>query len=148
MNPPFVFAGEARSLEKKIGEAALGKAFLLQGGDCAESFKEFNENNIRDTFRIILQMSVVLMFGGEVPVTKVGRMAGQFAKPRSDPFEEINGVKLPSYKGDNINGDTFDEKSRTPDPYRLIRAYMQSAATLNLLRAIATGGLCCNAEGH
>ncbi|PHU00003.1 Phospho-2-dehydro-3-deoxyheptonate aldolase 1, chloroplastic [Capsicum chinense] len=140
MNPPFVFAGEARSLETKIGEAALGKAFLLQGGDCAESFKEFNANNIRDTFRIILQMSVVLMFGGEVPVTKVGRMAGQFAKPRSDPFEEINGVKLPSYKGDNINGDTFDEKSRTPDPYRLIRAYMQSAATLSLLRAIATGG--------
>ncbi|KAF3628205.1 Phospho-2-dehydro-3-deoxyheptonate aldolase 1, chloroplastic [Capsicum annuum] len=129
-NPPLVFAGEARSLEEKLGEAALGKAFLLQGGDCAESFKEFNANNIRDTFRILLQMSVVL----------VGRMAGQFAKPRSDPFEEINGVKLPSYKGDNINGDTFDEKSRIPDPHRLIRAYMQSAATLNLLRAFATGG--------
>ncbi|KAK4366976.1 hypothetical protein RND71_014856 [Anisodus tanguticus] len=158
-NPPLVFAGEARSLEEKLGEAALGKAFLLQGGDCAESFKEFNANNIRDTFRILLQMSVVLMFGGEVPVIKdllqmsvvlmfggevpvikVGRMAGQFAKPRSDPFEEINGVKLPSYKGDNINGDTFDEKSRIPDPHRLIRAYMQSAATLNLLRAFATGG--------
>ncbi|KAM3283122.1 phospho-2-dehydro-3-deoxyheptonate aldolase 2, chloroplastic [Capsicum chacoense] len=139
-NPPLVFAGEARSLEEKLGEAALGKAFLLQGGDCAESFKEFNANNIRDTFRILLQMSVVLMFGGQVPVIKVGRMAGQFAKPRSDPFEEINGVKLPSYKGDNINGDTFDEKSRIPDPHRLIRAYMQSAATLNLLRAFATGG--------
>ncbi|KAH0777642.1 hypothetical protein KY290_009053 [Solanum tuberosum] len=139
-NPPLVFAGEARSLEKKLGEAALGKAFLLQGGDCAESFKEFNANNIRDTFRILLQMSVVLMFGGEVPVIKVGRMAGQFAKPRSDPFEEINGVKLPSYRGDNINGDTFDEKSRIPDPRRLIRAYMQSATTLNLLRAFATGG--------
>lgn len=140
MNPPLVFAGEARSLEEKLGEAALGNAFLLQGGDCAESFKEFNANNIRDTFRILLQMSVVLMFGGQVPVIKVGRMAGQFAKPRSDPFEEINGVKLPSYKGDNINGDTFDEKSRIPDPHRLIRAYMQSAATLNLLRAFATGG--------
>ncbi|XP_059307468.1 phospho-2-dehydro-3-deoxyheptonate aldolase 2, chloroplastic [Lycium ferocissimum] len=139
-SPPLVFAGEARSLEEKLGEAALGKAFLLQGGDCAESFKEFNANNIRDTFRILLQMSVVLMFGGEVPVIKVGRMAGQFAKPRSDPFEEVNGVKLPSYKGDNINGDTFDEKSRIPDPHRLIRAYMQSAATLNLLRAFATGG--------
>ncbi|MCD7468157.1 deoxyhypusine synthase [Datura stramonium] len=126
-NPPLVFAGEARSLEKKLGEAALGKAFLLQGGDCAESFREFNANNIPDTFRILLQMSVVLMFGG------------QFAKPRSDPFEEINGVKLPSYKGDNINGDAFDEKSRIPDPHRLIRAYMQSAATLNL-RALATGG--------
>nr|XP_016476366.1 PREDICTED: phospho-2-dehydro-3-deoxyheptonate aldolase 2, chloroplastic [Nicotiana tabacum] len=139
-NPPLVFAGEARNLEEKLGEAALGKAFLLQGGDCAESFKEFNANNIRDTFRILLQMSVVLMFGGQVPVIKVGRMAGQFAKPRSDPFEEIDGVKLPSYKGDNINGDTFDEKSRIPDPHRLIRAYMQSAATLNLLRAFATGG--------
>ncbi|KAI4317286.1 hypothetical protein L6164_025168 [Bauhinia variegata] len=138
--PPIVFAGEARNLEERLAEAAMGNAFLLQGGDCAESFKEFSANNIRDTFRVLLQMGAVLMFGGQMPVIKMGRMAGQFAKPRSDPFEEINGVKLPSYKGDNINGDTFDEKSRVPDPHRLIRAYCQSAATLNLLRALATGG--------
>ncbi|RAL39600.1 unnamed protein product [Cuscuta campestris] len=138
--PPIVFAGEARSLEEKLGQAALGNAFLLQGGDCAESFKEFSANNIRDTFRVILQMSVVLMFGGQVPVVKVGRMAGQFAKPRSDPFEEKDGVKLPSYRGDNVNGDAFDEKSRVPDPDRMIKAYTQSVATLNLLRAFATGG--------
>ncbi|XP_054788892.1 phospho-2-dehydro-3-deoxyheptonate aldolase 1, chloroplastic-like [Prosopis cineraria] len=138
--PPIVFAGEARSLEERLAEAAMGNAFLLQGGDCAESFKEFNANNIRDTFRILLQMSVVTMFGGQMPVIKVGRMAGQFAKPRSDPFEEKNGVKLPSYRGDNVNGDSFDEKSRIPDPQRMIRAYCQSAATLNLLRAFATGG--------
>ncbi|KAH7524353.1 hypothetical protein FEM48_Zijuj06G0110400 [Ziziphus jujuba var. spinosa] len=135
--PPIVFAGEARNLEERLGEAALGNAFLLQGGDCAESFKEFNANNIRDTFRILLQMGAVLMFGGQMPV---GRMAGQFAKPRSDPFEEKDGVKLPSYRGDNVNGDAFDAKSRIPDPQRLIRAYCQSAATLNLLRAFATGG--------
>ncbi|KAI7730324.1 hypothetical protein M8C21_016329, partial [Ambrosia artemisiifolia] len=138
--PPIVFAGEARHLEERLAEAAMGNAFLLQGGDCAESFKEFNANNIRDTFRVILQMAAVLMFGGQMPVIKVGRMAGQFAKPRSDPFEEKNGVKLPSYRGDNVNGDAFDLKSRTPDPQRLIRAYCQSAATLNLLRAFATGG--------
>ncbi|GAB2217157.1 hypothetical protein Droror1_Dr00000321, partial [Drosera rotundifolia] len=138
--PPIVFAGEARTLEERIAEAAMGRAFLLQGGDCAESFKEFNANNIRDTFRILLQMGVVLMFGGQMPVVKVGRMAGQFAKPRSDQFEEKNGVKLPSYRGDNVNGDSFDMKSRTPDPQRMIRAYCQSAATLNLLRAFATGG--------
>ncbi|KAG2699059.1 hypothetical protein I3843_07G174900 [Carya illinoinensis] len=138
--PPIVFAGEARSLEERLAEAAMGNAFLLQGGDCAESFKEFNANNIRDTFRILLQMGAVLMFGGQMPVVKVGRMAGQFAKPRSDPFEEKNGVKLPSYRGDNVNGDAFNEKSRIPDPQRLIRAYCQSAATLNLLRAFATGG--------
>ncbi|KAJ6352903.1 hypothetical protein OIU76_002010 [Salix suchowensis] len=138
--PPIVFAGEARSLEEKLADAAMGNAFLLQGGDCAESFKEFHANNIRDTFRILLQMGAVLMFGGQMPVIKVGRMAGQFAKPRSDPFEEKDGVKLPSYRGDNVNGDTFDEKSRIPDPQRMIRAYCQSAATLNLLRAFATGG--------
>ncbi|PWA81319.1 DAHP synthetase, class II [Artemisia annua] len=138
--PPIVFAGEARNLEERLGEAALGNAFLLQGGDCAESFKEFNANYIRDTFRVILQMGVVLMFGGQMPVIKVGRMAGQFAKPRSDNFEEKDGVKLPSYRGDNVNGDAFDMKSRIPDPQRLIRAYSQSAATLNLLRAFATGG--------
>nr|CAA75093.1 3-deoxy-D-arabino-heptulosonate 7-phosphate synthase [Morinda citrifolia] len=138
--PPIVFAGESRKLEEKLGQAALGNAFLLQGGDCAESFKEFNANNIRDTFRVILQMGVVLMFGGQMPVIKVGRMAGQFAKPRSEPFEERDGVKLPSYRGDNVNGDAFDEKSRIPDPHRMIRAYSQSVSTLNLLRAFATGG--------
>ncbi|KAM7275894.1 hypothetical protein ACFE04_017760 [Oxalis oulophora] len=138
--PPIVFAGEARNLEEKLADAAMGNAFLLQGGDCAESFKEFSGNNIRDTFRVLLQMSVVLMFGGQMPIIKVGRMAGQFAKPRSDPYEVKDGVKLPSYKGDNINGDVFDEKSRIPDPQRMIRAYCQSSATLNLLRAFATGG--------
>jgi len=138
--PPIVFAGEARHLEERLADAAMGRAFLLQGGDCAESFKEFNSNNIRDTFRVLLQMSVVLMFGAQMPVIKVGRMAGQFAKPRSEPFEVRDGVKLPSYRGDNINGEAFDEKSRVPDPQRMIRAYTQSAATLNLLRALATGG--------
>ncbi|KAL7601488.1 hypothetical protein Lser_V15G22056 [Lactuca serriola] len=138
--PPIVFAGEARHLEERLADAAVGKAFLLQGGDCAESFKEFSANNIRDTFRLLLQMSVVLMFGGQMPIIKVGRMAGQFAKPRSDAYEEKDGVKLPSYKGDNINGDAFNEKSRIPDPERMIRAYCQAAATLNLLRAFATGG--------
>ncbi|KVI03163.1 DAHP synthetase, class II [Cynara cardunculus var. scolymus] len=138
--PPIVFAGEARHLEERLADAAVGKAFLLQGGDCAESFKEFSANNIRDTFRLLLQMSVVLMFGGQMPIIKVGRMAGQFAKPRSDAYEEKDGVKLPSYKGDNINGDAFTEKSRIPDPDRMIRAYCQAAATLNLLRAFATGG--------
>ncbi|KAF8728872.1 hypothetical protein HU200_018166 [Digitaria exilis] len=138
--PPIVFAGEARHLEERLADAAMGRAFLLQGGDCAESFKEFNSNNIRDTFRVLLQMSAVLMFGAQMPVIKVGRMAGQFAKPRSEPFEVRDGVKLPSYRGDNINGEAFDEKSRVPDPQRMIRAYAQSAATLNLLRAFATGG--------
>ncbi|KAK4485928.1 hypothetical protein RD792_008579 [Penstemon davidsonii] len=138
--PPLVFAGEVRNLEERLADAALGKAFVLQGGDCAESFKEFSANNIRDTFRILLQMSVVLSFGGQLPVIKVGRMAGQFAKPRSDAYEEKDGVKLPSYKGDNINGDAFNEKSRIPDPHRMIRAYCQAASTLNLLRAFATGG--------
>lgn len=138
--PPLVFAGEARKLEARLAEAAMGSAFLLQGGDCAESFKEFNANKIRDTFRVILQMAVVLTFGGQMPIIKVGRMAGQFAKPRSDPFEIIDGVKLPSYQGDIINNDIFDEESRKPDPNRMLRAYSQSAATLNLLRAFASGG--------
>ncbi|OVA06876.1 DAHP synthetase [Macleaya cordata] len=138
--PPLVFAGEARKLEERLADAAVGKAFLLQGGDCAESFKEFSANNIRDTFRVLLQMGVVLTFGAQMPIIKVGRMAGQFAKPRSDPFEIKDGVKLPSYQGDNINSDNFDEKSRTPDPQRLLGAYAQSASTLNLLRAFAVGG--------
>ncbi|KAL5715772.1 3-deoxy-7-phosphoheptulonate synthase [Ranunculus cassubicifolius] len=138
--PPLVFAGEARKLEDRLADAAVGKAFLLQGGDCAESFKEFTANNIRDTFRVLLQMGLVLTFGAQIPIIKVGRMAGQFAKPRSDPFEVRDGVKLPSYQGDNINSDAFNEKSRMPDPQRLIGAYAQSASTLNLLRSFATGG--------
>ncbi|XP_048534752.1 phospho-2-dehydro-3-deoxyheptonate aldolase 2, chloroplastic-like [Triticum urartu] len=138
--PPLVFAGEAWTLEERLGEAAMGRAFLLQGGDCAESFKEFGANNIRDTFRLMLQMAVVLTFGGQMPIIKVGRMAGQFAKPRSNPIETRDGVTLPSYQGDIINHDDFDEKSRAPNPQRLIRAYSQSASTLNLLRAFAHGG--------
>ena len=138
--PPLVFAGEARRLKSLLGDVAAGKAFLLQGGDCAESFKEFSADNIRDTFRLILQMAVVLTFAGGKPVVKVGRMAGQFAKPRSEPIETIDGVTLPSYRGDNINGMEFDPVSRAPDPERLLKAYTQSASTLNLLRAFAGGG--------
>jgi 3-deoxy-7-phosphoheptulonate synthase len=138
--PPLVFAGEARRLKSLLADVAAGKAFLLQGGDCAESFKEFTADNIRDTFRLILQMAVVLTFAGGKPVVKVGRMAGQFAKPRSETTETIGGVTLPSYRGDNINGMEFEPAARQPDPERLIRAYSQSAATLNLLRAFAGGG--------
>ncbi|KAJ6954609.1 phospho-2-dehydro-3-deoxyheptonate aldolase 1 [Populus alba x Populus x berolinensis] len=122
--------------------------FCCKGGDCAESFKEFNANNIRDTFRILLQMGAVLMFGGQMPVIKVGRMAGQFAKPRSDPLEEKNGVKLPSYRGDNVNGDAFDEKSRIPDPQRMIRAYCQSAANFESPQGVCYWWLCSYAEGY
>jgi 3-deoxy-7-phosphoheptulonate synthase len=138
--PPLVFAGEARRLKSLLGDVAEGKAFLLQGGDCAESFKEFRADNIRDTFRLILQMAVVLTFAGGKPVVKVGRIAGQFAKPRSEPTETVDGVTLPSYRGDNINGQAFELVERTPDPERLLRAYGQSASTLNLLRAFAAGG--------
>ena len=138
--PPLVFAGESRNLLKQLGEVANGKAFLLQGGDCAESFADFNPNNIRDSFKVILQMAVVLTFGASCPVVKVGRMAGQFAKPRSQDTEIINGVELESYKGDIINGIDFNEKSRTANPDRLIQAYNQSAASLNLIRAFAQGG--------
>jgi 3-deoxy-7-phosphoheptulonate synthase len=138
--PPLVFAGEARRLKSLLADVAAGKAFLLQGGDCAESFKEFSADNIRDTFRLILQMAVVLTFAGGKPVVKVGRMAGQFAKPRSETIETIGGVTLPSYRGDNINGMEFEPAARQPDPERLIRAYSQSASTLNLLRAFAGGG--------
>jgi len=138
--PPLVFAGEARALKEKLGEVAEGNAFLLQGGDCAESFKEFHPNNIRDTFKVMLQMAVVLTYGAACPVVKVGRMAGQFAKPRSSDTETINGVELPSYRGDNINGIEFTPEARIPDPQRQIRAYNQSASTLNLLRAFAQGG--------
>jgi 3-deoxy-7-phosphoheptulonate synthase len=138
--PPLVFAGEARRLKSLLGDVAAGKAFLLQGGDCAESFKEFSADNIRDTFRLILQMAVVLTFAGGKPVVKVARMAGQFAKPRSEPIETIEGVTLPSYRGDIINGMEFEPVARAPDPERLMKAYSQSAATLNLLRAFAGGG--------
>ncbi|MGE3475000.1 MAG: class II 3-deoxy-7-phosphoheptulonate synthase [Rhodospirillaceae bacterium] len=138
--PPLVFAGEARRLKTELGKVADGKAFLLQGGDCAESFAEFHPDNIRDTFRVLLQMAVVLTFGGAVPIVKVGRLAGQFAKPRSSPDETIGGVTLPSYRGDNINGPEFTAEARTPDPKRMVQAYNQSAATLNLLRAFAQGG--------
>ena len=138
--PPLVFAGEARNLMTSLGQVADGKAFLLQGGDCAESFAEFHPDNIRDTFRVILQMAVVLTYAGALPVVKVGRIAGQFAKPRSEDTETQNGVTLPSYRGDNINSIEFDAKGRVPDPGRLLQAYGQSAATLNLLRAFATGG--------
>jgi 3-deoxy-7-phosphoheptulonate synthase len=138
--PPLVFAGEARRLKSLLGQVSAGKAFLLQGGDCAESFKEFSADNIRDTFRLILQMAVILTFAGGKPVVKMGRMAGQFAKPRSASIETIDGVTLPSYRGDNINGMEFTEEARRPDPERLLKAYGQSSATLNLLRAFAGGG--------
>jgi 3-deoxy-7-phosphoheptulonate synthase len=138
--PPLVFAGEARNLTAALAQVAEGKAFLLQGGDCAESFAEFHPDNIRDTFRVILQMAAVLTFAGAMPVVKLGRIAGQFAKPRSEETETQNGVTLPSYRGDNINSIEFDAKGRIPDPDRLLQAYGQSAATQNLLRAFATGG--------
>jgi len=138
--PPLVFAGEARNLTADLAEVAAGRAFLLQGGDCAESFAEFHPNNIRDTFRVILQMAVVLTYASKLPVVKLGRMAGQFAKPRSTPTEMVDGVELPSYRGDNVNDIAFTPESRNPDPQRMVRAYAQSAATLNLLRAFAQGG--------
>ncbi|WP_417461810.1 class II 3-deoxy-7-phosphoheptulonate synthase [Kordiimonas sp.] len=138
--PPLVFAGEARNLKAQLADVAEGRAFLLQGGDCAESFAEFHPNNIRDTFRVLLQMAVVMTFAASCPVVKVGRLAGQFAKPRSSNTEVLDGVELPSYRGDIINGPNFDAESRVPDPGRMLKAYSQSAATLNLLRAFAQGG--------
>ena len=138
--PPLVFAGEARKLKAALADVAEGHAFLLQGGDCAESFAEFHPDNIRDTFRVILQMAVVLTFAAHCPVVKVGRLAGQFAKPRSEPTEKQGDIELPSYRGDSVNGIDFTEEARTPDPERMIRSYNQSAATLNLLRAFAQGG--------
>ena len=138
--PPLVFAGEARRLKASLARAGDGQAFVLQGGDCAESFGDFTANIIRDTFRVLLQMAVVLTFGGALPVVKLGRMAGQFAKPRSSDNETLDGVTLPSYRGDIINGPDFDPASRIPDPSRMEFAYMQSAGTLNLLRAFSTGG--------
>jgi 3-deoxy-7-phosphoheptulonate synthase len=138
--PPLVFAGEARRLKRELALAGEGKAFLLQGGDCAESFAEFSADNIRDTFRVMLQMAVVLTYAAKVPVIKVGRMAGQFAKPRSAPTEVINGIEMPSYKGDIINGFEPTPEARVADPSRMLQAYTQAAASLNLLRAFSTGG--------
>ncbi|WP_027859411.1 class II 3-deoxy-7-phosphoheptulonate synthase [Marinobacterium jannaschii] len=146
--PPLVFAGEIRSLKAQLAEVAKGNAFLLQGGDCAESFAEFNANKIRDTFKVLLQMAVVLTFAGSCPVVKIGRMAGQFAKPRSAGTETIDGIELPSYRGDIINGIDFTAEARTPDPQRLLRAYHQAASTQNLLRAFAQGGLADLTQVH
>ena len=138
--PPLVFAGEARQLKAKLAAVSEGKAFLLQGGDCAESFGEFKAVTIRDTFRILLQMAVVITFQEKLPVVKVGRVAGQFAKPRSQDHETRHGTSLPSYRGDIINGYDFTPEQRIPDPERMLRAYVQAASTLNLLRAFAQGG--------
>ncbi|MFT7824788.1 MAG: class II 3-deoxy-7-phosphoheptulonate synthase [Sulfurimonas sp.] len=139
--PPLIFAGEARRLKEKLAAAGRGEAFLLQGGDCAESFSDFNAQNIKNLFKLMLQMNMVLMYSTGKPIVKVGRIAGQFAKPRSSDFEEKDGVKLPSYRGDIINSIEFTEEARTPQPENMIKAYNQSAATLNLLRAFARGGL-------
>ncbi len=138
--PPLVFAGEVRNLREQLAKVGVGDAFLLQGGDCAESFSEFSANLIRDTFKVMLQMAVVLTFGSKKPVVKIGRMAGQFAKPRSADYETINDQKLPSYRGDIINDIAPDLKSREPDPKRMLQAYTQSAASVNLLRAFSQGG--------
>lgn len=146
--PPLVFAGEARSLKRQLAKVASGDAFLLQGGDCAESFAEHGANNIRDFFRVLLQMAVVLTYAGSVPVVKVGRIAGQFAKPRSSPTEKKGDVELPSYRGDIVNDNAFTAEARIPDPRRQLMAYRQSAATLNLLRAFATGGYANLATVH
>ncbi|WP_417507237.1 class II 3-deoxy-7-phosphoheptulonate synthase [Marinomonas gallaica] len=146
--PPLVFAGEARQLRSELAEVGKGNAFLLQGGDCAESFAEFAANNIRDTFKVLLQMAVVMTYAGKCPVVKVGRMAGQFAKPRSAGMESIDGVELPSYRGDIINGIDFTEGARVPDPERLIKVYNQSSATMNLLRAFSQGGFADLHEVH
>src|SRR3978361_1807911 len=146
--PPLVFAGEARRLKASLALAAEGQAFVLQGGDCAESFGDFTANVIRDTFRVLLQMAVVLTFGASVAVGKMGRMAGQFAKPRSSDTETIDGETLPSYRGDIVNGPEFNAAARVPDPTRMETAYFQSAGTLNLLRAFASGGYADLHEVH
>ena len=146
--PPLVFAGEVRRLRTQLAKVSNGEAFLLQGGDCAESFKEFSADNIRDTLRVMLQMAVVLTFAASKPVVKVGRLAGQFGKPRSAPIETIDGVTLPSYRGDNINGMDFTPEARMPDPERLIQSYSQSASTLNLVRAFSHGGYADLANVH
>lgn len=137
---PLVFAGEVRTLQESLAKATLGEGFVLMGGDCAESFDEFSVNNVRDTFRVILQMALTMTYGGGQPIVKIGRMAGQFAKPRSSTTETIDGVTLPAYRGDNVNGEAFTEEERTPDPNRMMLAYNQCAQTLNILRAFAVGG--------
>ena len=139
--PPLIFAGEARTLKEKLAKAGRGEAFLLQGGDCAESFADFNSANIKSLFKLMLQMNMVLMYATGKPIVKVGRIAGQFAKPRSSDFEKIEGLNLPSYRGDIINGIEFTEEARVPNPHNMIKAYNQGAATLNLVRAFARGGL-------
>ena len=146
--PPLVFVGEAQKLKSELARVASGQAFVLQGGDCAESFAEFSANNIRDTFRVLLQMALVLTFGGGLPVVKVGRLAGQFAKPRSSPVEKQGNQELPSYRGDIVNSIEFEPAKRKPDPGRLLKAYNQSASTLNLLRAFAQGGFANLEEIH
>lgn len=146
--PPLVFAGEARELRRQFAEVTAGRAFLLQGGDCAESFAEFSAAKIRDTFKVLLQMAVVMTFAAGCPVVKVGRMAGQFAKPRSCGEETVGDLTLPAYRGDIVNGIGFDEANRVPDPQRLLQAYHQSTATLNLLRAFAQGGFADLHEVH
>ncbi|GFZ98330.1 phospho-2-dehydro-3-deoxyheptonate aldolase [Salipiger profundus] len=138
--PPLVFAGEVRRLRDELGKASRGEAFLLQGGDCAEAFDQFSANAIRDTFKVMLQMAMVLTYGAKVPVVKVGRMAGQFAKPRSAPTETVDGVELPSFRGDIINELAFTPEARIPNPQKMLQAYTQAAATLNLIRAFSTGG--------
>ena len=139
--PPLIFAEEARRLKDKLADVSNGKAFLLQGGDCAESFSAFNADNIQSLFKVMMQMAVVMTFSGGQPVIKVGRVVGQFAKPRSSDFETIDGVSLPSYRGDIINDVAFNEKARISKPKRMLKAYNQSASTLNLLRAFARGGM-------
>ena len=139
--PPLVFAGEVQALKKSLALAEKGKAFILQGGDCAESFSQFSANGIRDTFKVLLQMAVILTYGSSIPIIKIGRIAGQFAKPRSSDVEIIDGIELPSYRGDMINDMEFNKTARQPDPQRLIDGYQQSAATLNLIRAFAQGGM-------
>ncbi len=146
--PPLVFAGEVRNLQESLARVCKKEAFLLQGGDCAESFENFGAVNIRDMFKILLQMAIVLTFAGGCPVIKIGRIAGQFAKPRSSDFEELDGISLPSYRGDIINGFEFSEQARIPDPHRMLEAYYQSATTLNLLRGFAKGGLADLHEVH
>jgi len=146
--PPLIFAGEARDLKEQLASAGRGEAFIIQGGDCAESFSSFDADIIKNLFKLLLQMSVVMTYSSGKPIVKIGRIAGQFAKPRSSDFEEISGVKLPSYRGDIINGIEFDEEVRIPDPKRMLKAYNQSAATMNLLRAFSRGGLADLNEVH
>ncbi|SFV56592.1 2-keto-3-deoxy-D-arabino-heptulosonate-7-phosphate synthase II [hydrothermal vent metagenome] len=146
--PPLIFSGEAKRLKEKLAAAGRGEAFLLQGGDCAESFSDFNTKNIKNLFKLMLQMNMVLMYSTGKPIVKVGRIAGQFAKPRSSDLEEINGVKLPSYRGDIINGMAFTEEARMPNPENMLQAYNQAGATLNLLRAFSRGGLADLAKVH